>query len=152
MVKENDVIGIILALYVAVGALLAICYCRFRPTAIGPDIEGGSSGDSEDGAFSYLSLSSRPLDSSPKPPTNPPTGPGTTGDRIRVPPATDRISGLRVPTDTGKGGGPAVKRNRGREGGLRVPPDAGIVGDPGVPRFVGRGSGIRVPKSPGTSG
>lgn len=202
MIKENDVIGVIVALYVAVGVLLAICYCRYRPTVIGLGIEGGSCRDSKDRSFSSLSLSSPAFDSGPEPPTNPPAGPWTTRDpisvppatdrdsglkfpkepgisrdrirvppttdrdsglkaptgsginrgRIRVPPNTDRKGGLRVPWDAGKGGGSAVKGDRGREGGLRVPPDAGIAGGPGVPRFVGRGSGIRVPKSPGTSG
>lgn len=148
MVKENDVIGIILALYVAVGVLLAICYFCFRPVPVGPGVEDPSPRSSKHSFASYDSSG----DSDPRVPpglgrgSGPkvPPGLGRASDP-RHPPGLDRNSGFRVPPDLDRASSPRHPSALGRDSNPIVPPRRDRASGLRVPPKQDRNSGLRVP-------
>lgn len=140
MAKENDIIAIIVVVYVALGIFLFICFRRCVRIAAPPgtDSETGRS----DSKHSSISVT---------PPRVPPS-PGQPRS-FRVPREvaqrgiiSPRGGGLGVIRGARRGSNFRVPRSTGQQGGSTNPPDNSRDGRIRVPRDAAHGGGFRVPR------
>lgn len=139
MVKENDVIGIILALYVAVGSILAVWLCCFKTTiriALEPDSEYMASTDSR-----YSTIRVPRAGGGISPPRS-----GSPGKDTRFLKRMSGTNGTKFSQGFAESDVELAPHNEGRDSGIRVPTVSKAVSDLRVPRGSKTGSGLRVPK------